>query len=40
MLSDAYMAKGIDYVADYTYKNTVKVMEEAWPEILKETVTA
>lgn len=40
VISDAYMAKGIDYVADYTYDNTVKVLQAAWPDILKETVNA
>ncbi|MCQ2557278.1 MAG: sugar phosphate isomerase/epimerase [Ligilactobacillus sp.] len=36
VISDQYMAKGIDWVAKYTYDNTVKVLEEAWPEILKD----
>lgn len=36
VISDNYMAKGIDFVADYTYKNTVKVLQAAWPEILQE----
>ena len=40
VISDNYLAKGIDYTADYTYKGTVKVLEEAWPEILKEEVNA
>ncbi|MDO4680763.1 MAG: sugar phosphate isomerase/epimerase [Aerococcus sp.] len=35
VISDACLAKGIDYAADYTYKKTVEVLEEAWPEILK-----
>ena len=34
VISDNYMSKGIDWVADYTYKNTEKVLKEAWPEIL------
>jgi len=40
VISDQYMAKGIDYVADYTYKQTVDVLKQAWPDILKETVQA
>ena len=40
VISDQYMAKGIDYVADYTYKQTVSVLKEAWPEILKAPVQA
>src|SRR5699024_9069354 len=34
VISDNYMYKGIDWVANYTYKNTEKVLKEAWPEIL------
>lgn len=34
VISDNYMSKGIDWVADYTYKNAEKVLKEAWPEIL------
>ncbi|MGU9558798.1 sugar phosphate isomerase/epimerase family protein [Lactiplantibacillus pentosus] len=40
VISDQYMAKGIDYVADYTYKQTVSVLKQAWPEILKDPVQA
>lgn len=36
VISDNYMSKGIDFVADYTYKNTVKVLQAAWPEILQD----
>ena len=36
VISDNYMSKGIDWVADYTYKNTRKVLAEAWPELLTE----
>ncbi|MCP0887253.1 sugar phosphate isomerase/epimerase [Ligilactobacillus sp. WILCCON 0076] len=36
VISDNYMDKGIDWVADYTYKNTRKVLAEAWPELLTE----
>ncbi|MFD0898114.1 sugar phosphate isomerase/epimerase family protein [Loigolactobacillus binensis] len=35
VISDGYMDKGIDWVAKYTYDNTVKVLQAAWPEILK-----
>ncbi|ATG97975.1 sugar phosphate isomerase/epimerase [Lacticaseibacillus paracasei] len=40
VISDHYMAKGIDWVAKYTYDTTVKTLQAAWPEILKETVAA
>ncbi|KAF0468189.1 TIM barrel protein [Pediococcus pentosaceus] len=36
VISDQYMAKGIEYVADYTYKQTLSVLQQAWPEILKD----
>ncbi len=36
VISDAYLEKGIDSAASYTYENTIKVLEEAWPEILAE----
>ncbi|MDN6104270.1 MAG: sugar phosphate isomerase/epimerase, partial [Lacticaseibacillus paracasei] len=38
VISDHYMAKGIDWVAKYTYDTTVKTLQAAWQEILKETV--
>lgn len=38
VISDSYLSKGIAYTAKYTYDNTVKVLKEAWPEILHETV--
>ena len=34
VISDQYLAKGVDWVAKYTYDQTVKVLKEAWPEIL------
>lgn len=34
VISDAYLAQGLDYAANYTYENTVKVLGEAWPEQL------
>lgn len=34
VISDAYLNKGLDYAADYTYENTVKVLNEVWPEQL------
>ncbi|WP_311406789.1 sugar phosphate isomerase/epimerase family protein [Liquorilactobacillus uvarum] len=40
VISDQYMKKGIEYVANYTYKQTVGVLKKAWPEILNETVQA
>lgn len=36
VISDAYIAKGVDYAAAYTYENTVKVLKEAWPELLED----
>jgi sugar phosphate isomerase/epimerase len=36
VISDAYLAKGVDKAASYTYENTIKVLKEAWPEILSE----
>lgn len=34
VISDAILAKGVEKAAAYTYENTVKVLKEAWPEIL------
>lgn len=36
VISDVYLAKGIKEAAAYTYENTVKVLIEAWPELLEE----
>lgn len=36
VISDVYLAKGLKYAADYTYENTVKVLKEAWPEMLED----
>ena len=35
VISDANLEKGIEYAAKHTYENTKKVLEEAWPELLK-----
>lgn len=35
VISDAYLEKGIKEAAAYTYENTVKVLKEAWPEVLE-----
>lgn len=35
VISDAYLAKGVADAAKYTYDNTVKVLTEAWPELLE-----
>lgn len=32
VISDAYLAKGIEYTAQFTYEQTIKVLQEAWPE--------
>lgn len=34
VISDAILAKGVEKAAAYTYENTVKVLKEAWPELL------
>lgn len=34
VISDAYLAEGLKYAADYTYENTVKVLKDTWPEQL------
>ncbi len=34
VISDAYVEKGIQYAAKYTYDNARKVLEAAWPEVL------
>ena len=34
VISDANLAKGVEFAAKYTYENTRKVLEEAWPEVL------
>lgn len=34
VISDAYVEKGIAYAAKYTYDQTRKVLETAWPEAL------
>ena len=33
-LFDEYVEKGVDFAAKYTYDNAVKVLKEAWPEVL------
>lgn len=32
VISDAYLAKGIEYTAQFTYDQTIKVLQEVWPE--------
>lgn len=34
VISDSYLAKGLKECAKFTYENTVKVLKEAWPELL------
>ena len=36
VISDQYMAKGIDWVAKYTYDHTKEALQNAWPEILAD----
>lgn len=33
VISDAILAKGVAEAAKFTYENTVKVVEKAWPEV-------
>ncbi|WP_125768470.1 sugar phosphate isomerase/epimerase family protein [Companilactobacillus furfuricola] len=40
VISDKYMAKGLKFVADYIYRQTVEVLKQAWPGILRNSVTA
>ncbi len=35
VISDAILEKGVTAAAKYTYENTVKVLEKAWPEALR-----
>ncbi len=34
VISDAYLAQGLDYASKFTYDNAVAVLKEAWPELL------
>ena len=36
VISDEYVAKGIDFAAKYTYENAQKVLKEAWPEVVED----
>lgn len=36
VISDAILAKGVKEAAKHTYDNTVKVLKEAWPELLED----
>lgn len=36
VISDAILAQGLDYASEHTFKHTVKVLEEAWPDQLPE----
>lgn len=36
VISDAILAKGIKEAAKHTYDNTVKAIEAAWPELLRD----
>ncbi|MDD4369608.1 MAG: sugar phosphate isomerase/epimerase [Anaerostipes sp.] len=36
VISDAYLAKGIEEAAKFTFDNTKKVLAQAWPEILED----
>lgn len=36
VISDAILAQGLDYASEHTFKHTLKVLEEAWPDQLPE----
>lgn len=36
VICDEYMEKGVNFAAKYTYDNAIKVLKEAWPEIVEE----
>lgn len=36
VISDAILAQGLNYASEHTFKHTVKVLEEAWPDQLPE----
>ncbi|MCK1234284.1 sugar phosphate isomerase/epimerase family protein [Streptococcus uberis] len=36
VISDAILAQGLDYASEHTFKHTVRVLEEAWPDQLPE----
>ncbi|MCK1256624.1 sugar phosphate isomerase/epimerase [Streptococcus uberis] len=36
VISDAILAQGLDYASEHTFKHTVEVLEEAWPDQLPE----
>lgn len=36
VISDEILSRGLKEAAAHTYDNTVKVLKEAWPEILED----
>lgn len=36
VICDEYVEKGVDFAAKYTYENAIKVLKEAWPEVINE----
>lgn len=34
VISDEILSRGLDQAANHTYENTIKVLEEVWPELL------
>ena len=34
VICDEYVEKGVEFAAKFTYENTIKVLKEAWPEVL------
>lgn len=40
VISDRYVGQGLDFAAKTVYESTVKVLEKAWPELIKKTEKA
>ena len=36
VICDEYVEKGVDFAAKYTYENAIKVLKEAWPEVIND----
>lgn len=36
VICDEYVEKSVDFAAKYTYENAMKVLKEAWPEMIEE----
>lgn len=36
VICDEYVENGVDFAAKYTYENAIKVLKEAWPEVIND----